>query len=78
MTQLVKIIKDDDGVMINDSKWHLSDPVSLGAFGVVFCTGEVFGSGESNVEYDLKMVDRGGIECETCLERLRIYKSIKL
>ena len=78
MNQLVKIFRDDDGTEIETPVWHLSDPVSLGAWGTVFCTTEVFGVGESTVEYKTKIVQRGGIECPTCLERLKLYKSVRL
>lgn len=77
MNNLVKIIRDDDGVLIDNPVWHLVDPANnLG--NATLCTGEFFGYGESSVEFELKMVDHGGIECENCLKKIFIYKSVKL
>lgn len=77
MNYLVKIIKDDDGFYIDNPKWHLIDPATNAGY-ATFCKGEFFGSGESECEYELKQLPRGGITCEWCLEKLKTYKKIRL
>jgi len=77
MNALVKIIRDDDGILIDDPQWHLVDPCYPGVYGAALCTGEVFGPGESAVEFELKVVKRG-IPCALCQEVVRAYKDVKL
>ncbi len=73
---VVKILANEDGEQEIDPKWHL---VTIGGGSeMALCTGEVFGYGEGSAVYEKKKVERGGITCETCLQMLKLYKSIKL
>jgi len=74
---LVKIIRDDDGFLIDNPVWHLVDPANL-LGKATLCTGEFFGSGESAVEFETKTVSRGGVECESCRQKILTYKLVKL
>lgn len=78
MPNLVKILRDDDGFVVDDPVFHLSDPFPQGVWGRVFCTEEVFGIGESCVVYELRETKRGGIECDECRRKLRAYKAVRL
>lgn len=74
---LVKIIRDDDGNLTDNDTWHLVDPAEP-CGPCALCTGEFFGPGESDVEYSIKTVERGGVTCTRCMKMLRIYKAVKL
>lgn len=76
MNNLVRLLCDDDGFPYDDPKWHLidesmPDPATL-------CRGEYFGVGQSNCEFELKTVARGGITCAHCLTTIRLIKAVKL
>jgi hypothetical protein len=77
MNSLVMFFRDDDGELIDDPVWHLIDPGNAQGE-ASFCTGEFFGGGESSVIFEVKMVKRGGITCPRCLDKLKIYKTVKL
>lgn len=67
---LVKIIVDDDGNKKKYAKWCAVNP--LGDGNRAFCSGEVFGFGESGVEYELKK--EGKVTCPECIVRLKFFK----
>lgn len=73
---VVKITVNDDGDKYQDPKWHLYD--RFGDSDRTFCSGEVFGFGESIAEFKTKIVEKGGITCHLCLKRIKSIKSIKL
>lgn len=75
MHTLVKITKDEDGIKVNEPKWHWIMHVDAMR---TLCTGEVFGYGEGKAQYKTKTVKRGGIDCPKCLALIKIFKSIKL
>lgn len=74
---LVRITVDDDGRPTGNDAWHLVDPGnSQGP--AALCTQEFFGDGESDCEFECKIVKRGGITCSECIRILKIYKKVKL
>jgi len=75
--ELVKVLIDDDLEEIENPVWHLVDPTNAGG-PATLCSGEFFGYGESQVEYELKVVARGGITCGWCMRDLKTLKSIRL
>ncbi len=77
MNTLVRIIQDDDGAETFNQDWHLVDPVNNQG-PAALCTQEFYGFGESDCVFEEKTVERGGVTCENCLRRIRIYKAIKL
>lgn len=78
MHTLIKIIRDDDGFLVENRQWHLVDPAHDVMGDMVFCTGEFFGGSESAVEFKTKIVDSGGIQCERCKNRLKVYRDVCL
>lgn len=74
--QLVKISRDDNGEEIDSPKWCLS--VAHAGTTEAFCSGQVYGYGESAAEYKAKSCQRGGITCPNCLARIKQIKSIRL
>lgn len=74
--QLVKLLTNDDGDSYDDPRWHLID--YNGSDPATFCSGEFFGYGQSGCDYDIKVVKRGGITCESCLEKIKDIKAVKL
>ena len=75
---LVMLLTGDDPSEVKENPmWCLVDPGNhQGA--ATLCTNEFFGIGESGCEYKQKSTSRGGITCPKCLEKLKLYKSIKL
>lgn len=53
--------------------WHWVD--DTGSESRAFCSGQVFGFGESAIQYESK---RGKITCKFCIERIKAVKSVKL
>lgn len=78
MPHLVKFITDFDGTYYikEERKWHFV--INMGGSERAFCSGEVFGEGESSADYEEKYIKRGGITCESCLEKIKFIKSINL
>ena len=78
MNKLVMITKDDDGDIVPEHlrKWCVLDSFA-GSHGPL-CTGEVFGGGEGNAEALQKTTNRGGITCESCLKKIKYFKSVRL
>ena len=76
MHSLIKIIRNDDGDIIDNPKWCLT--MATGEAPRTLCTGEAFGYGESRAEFEHKIVKRGGITCRQCMNELLSYKSVKL
>jgi len=79
MNSLVKLLTDDDGDPVDkeDQRWHLVDPCNRGGRATL-CTGEFFGLGESQCEYEEKTAERGGITCQHCVQKLKAYKAVRL
>ena len=78
MNQLVMITVDEDGhtVLKEHLKWCFVDP--FGSDPQVFCDGQYFGEGQSECEYKTKEVQRGGITCRKCLDKIRFMKKVRL
>ena len=78
MNELAMLTVNEDGDIVphDERFWHLTDDHA----GVVelFCTGEVFGEGEGDARAEVKQVQKGGITCPSCLQRIRYVKSVKL
>ena len=70
---VVRIIVDEYGVK-QRKKWCLIDPGNKQG-SATLCTAEFFGLGESSCVYETKI---GNITCHNCIEKIRIYKSIKI
>ena len=75
MNNLVKIIKDEDGLLVEFPKWHIINP--YGDAHRVLCSGEVFGEGEGRAIYKTKKAERG-ITCSDCINFLKYFKKCKL
>lgn len=75
---LVMLLTGDDPDEVKESPvWCLVDTGNFqGA--ATLCTNEFFGIGESGCIFKRKTTKRGGITCPKCLEKLKVYKSIKL
>jgi hypothetical protein len=78
MNTLVKILSSDDGEDRSPELqvWHLA--ITAGGDPCTFCEGEFFGAGQSRCEFTMKEVERGGITCKGCLQKIRQIKSVKL
>lgn len=72
---LVKILSDDGGEIRDTPVWCLSVNWTGNA---TFCGGEFYVYGESGCTFKTKIVERGGITCETCLKRIADIKNVKL
>lgn len=59
-----------------DQVWHLMREYDGAPR--AFCSGEVYGEGESRAEYKEKDVKVGGISCPKCMEMIKGIKSIRL
>lgn len=77
MNTLIKLLTDDDKAAIEEPKWCLADPVSRDAPRIL-CCGSVFGDAESAATYEIKEVERGGIECNACMRMIKAYKRVRL
>ena len=75
--QLVRITVDDGGDPKFDPQWCLVDGGNPeGA--ATLCQGEFFGYGESGCVFEVKYVQRGGITCVRCNDKIRLYKEVRL
>ena len=52
--------------------WHLEDPLNGER---IFCDGFTF---EDESDHESKKVNRGGVTCPNCLDKLKAYKAVKL
>jgi hypothetical protein len=78
MNTLVKIKTDEYGGECDDANvWHLSNPASTDCSRSL-CSGQAYGFGESEVVFESKTVERGGITCPECLSAIKVLKSVKL
>jgi len=78
MNNLVKILSSDDGEIRDKENqvWCLVETVCGDS--ATFCQGEYFGFGASGCEFEVKTVERGGITCPRCIERIKTIKSVRL
>ena len=74
--KIVKILSGDDYVTRENPVWCLVQ--SSCGDSATFCDTEYFGFGASSCEYEVKIVESGGITCEKCLEKINAIKEIKL
>jgi hypothetical protein len=78
MNQLVQILKHDDGEESdNPEYWHLTDPCNSQGLATL-CESEFYGHGESDCEFKVKTVLRGGITCPNCEKKIKTYKAVSL
>lgn len=56
--------------------WHLA--VDVGGVTGTFCQGQVYEFGVTKAVFKEKIVKRGGITCERCLEKIREIKAVRL
>lgn len=70
---VVKILTSEDGDIIKYAKWCLIDPADFQGNSAL-CSKQYFGIGESSCQFKVK---KGRITCKDCLEKIKIYKSIK-
>lgn len=75
MNHIVKFLTDEDGFKEQNKSWHYVVNQDANR---ALCNGQVFGFGESKVEYKDKLVERGGITCSECIKLIKEFKSIKL
>lgn len=71
---LVKLLTTEDGDKVENPKWCLV--VDFTGANMALCSGQVFGMGESEVEYDEKRSERG-ITCPKCIGMIKEFKAIK-
>ena len=74
MNSLVKLTRDCTGEPVPKEEQFMDEAGSR----TVFCDGQKFGYGESSVEYQIKYVQRKGITCQNCIERIKKVKDIRL
>lgn len=74
--ELVLMLTDDDGEAYDEPVWHIIDEYNTDP--ATLCSGEYFGVGQSNCEYKLKTVSRGGVTCKKCLNKAKWLKSFRL
>lgn len=74
---LVRFLSTEDGEepQGTDKKWHWIISVDASR---ALCSGQVFGYGESAIDYEIKLVKKGGITCPNCLQMIKEFKAIKL
>jgi hypothetical protein len=70
------INEDREKVLPEDMRWHALEEVTSDR--ALVCTGEFVDFGAGAGDYIFKNVNRGGITCEECIERIKYFKSIKL
>lgn len=66
--KLVKIISDEDGTKIDNPKWCVVNP--FGDSERALCTGQTFGYGEGNADYQIK---EGKTTCPQCIKMLKYF-----
>ena len=71
---VVKILTSDSGEVYDNPKWCLIDPCNYQG-SASLCGQEYFGLGESGCKYQSKY---GTVTCPKCIEKIKIYQSIKL
>ena len=74
--KIVKILSGDDYEVRENAVWCLSEE-SCGDSST-FCDNEYFGYGASSAEYEVKIVEKGGITCEKCLRKIKRIKELKI
>lgn len=73
MEYVVRFDTDEDGCEEEKNDiWHWSDHTNEGR---AFCSGQVFGYGESAIKYEAK---KGKITCPECIARIKAIKKVKL
>lgn len=78
MNRLVKLLVNEDGDTVENPVWCLVDPSEKQA-PMPLCDGAVFESWDAvYVQFESKRVQRGGITCQKCLERLNILNAVRL
>jgi hypothetical protein len=75
---VVNLKTRNDGYSIKkaDQVWCLV--VTACGDAATFCTGEFFGSHQGGADGDTKTVQRGGITCPDCLEKIKMIKAVML
>ena len=73
---IIKITINHDGEEVESPKWCLS--VNAAGEDATFCTGEYFGNHDSDCTTTVKHVERGGITCPDCLQKIKAIKAIRL
>jgi hypothetical protein len=76
MHQVVMITKNKYGVHVENPKWCLVDPTNSDGMATL-CNQEYFGS-YGHADGDVAKVLHGGITCKSCLNDLKVLKSIRL
>jgi len=78
---LVKFITSEDEPEVELPKefrvWCLVDPTAWDAPRNL-CEGQVFGYGESEIQFEEKHTKRGGVTCPKCLQQIVAMKAVKL
>jgi len=72
----VRLLTDDDGEKVDSPRWCLS--VSDDGSPRTLCTGECYGEGEGSATFKEEYVEKGGITCRRCMERIRWMKSLRI
>lgn len=77
MQTLVMLFTDEDGFEVpkEDRRWCYA--CNDGPAAHAYCSGQVFGMGESAVIFEIKSAERG-ITCPKCREMIKRIKEVKL
>jgi hypothetical protein len=74
--RVVKILSGDDYEKRENPVWCLI--VKSNGDSATFCDTEFFGYGASACRFETKEVEKGGITCPNCLEKIKLIQSINL
>lgn len=69
---VVRFFTDDDGDLVENDAWHWVDAANFQG-NTKFCTQELFGCGESPLEYESTF---GEVTCSQCVAKLRLYRAV--
>ena len=76
MHKIVKFITDEDGEKYDSNDWHLA--INASGANQALCSGQVFGEGFSNVDFEFAEVKSGQISCKKCIELICKFKKIQI
>jgi hypothetical protein len=73
---LVKIVINDDGDIVDNPKWHVIE--SFSGDPRLLCTGEVYSTIQTkHVKYETKQGKLKDCDCPKCQEIVKWFKSLK-
>ena len=73
---IVKILSGDDYEEKENPVWCLVSDICGDR--ATFCSNEYFGFGVSSCKYEIKTVNKNGVTCPDCLEKIKKIKSLNI